>query len=63
MRRLKFSIREGKVSIEVFGVHDASCEDLIRIFQQELGTVEQEYAKEQEFFEIDGTQIQIVEGE
>lgn len=52
-KRLKFTVKDGQVHIEAFGIEDASCEDIIRVFQEELGVVIDSHEKEQEYVELD----------
>jgi len=57
MKRIEFKIKDGEVSIEVFGVEDASCEDMTRIFQEELGAVVERHEKPQTYQELDSINL------
>lgn len=49
--------KDGEVEIEVFGIQDASCEDITRCFEEALGTKVEINRKEQPYFELDGIEI------
>ncbi len=63
MATIEVRIKEGKTSIEVSGVEDASCVDLTRILQEALGTVENLQTKPEYFIEMEDMSISVHEGE
>jgi len=57
MAKIEFTIKNGEVFIEIFGVEDASCEDITKVFQEELGAVVEHHEKQQEWVELDQISI------
>ena len=53
MAKIEFTIKNGEVFIEIFGVEDASCEDITKVFQEELGAVVEHHEKQQEWVELE----------
>lgn len=60
---IEVRIKNGKVSIEVSGVDDASCADITRALEQDLGEVEDIQRKPEYYVELDHMEEHIYEGE
>lgn len=51
---ITIKIKDGKINLEVSGVDDASCADLTRELENQLGLVEDIQRKPEYFVELDG---------
>jgi len=60
---IEVRIKKGKIAIEVSGVDDASCADITRALEQDLGEVEEVQRKPEYYVELDGIENYQFEGE
>lgn len=54
-------IKDGKVSIEVSGVNDASCAEITRALEEALGMVESVQQKPEYFVALESPQVHVTD--
>jgi hypothetical protein len=58
MATIQFRVdKQGQVHIDVSGVHDASCADITRAFEEALGIKVDVQQKPEFFIELEGTKV------
>jgi len=58
---IEVRIKNGKISIEVSGVDDATCADITQALESNLGEVEDIQRKPEYYIEMEGTEQRIYE--
>ena len=63
MGSITFVIKKGQVHIDVLDVHDASCMDISKAFEQALGIVEDVQRKPEYYAILDDMQQKVTFGD
>lgn len=63
MAVIEVKIKDGKIAIEVSGVEDASCAELTKTLQEQLGTTTDVQEKPEYFVELEDMQLYAQESE